>query len=164
MAVKIVRGDTTIIVEGEDAARLLQHVEKMFTGGAERPTATASPVQPAQDSNEMTAFKKYYRSLGKNPRQVLAALFDAAEGMSDVQLKERLKEHGIDTLAGSMTAIVKGAKRVNLATEAVLLKDRSRDRDTGSYFFYQLGPVARAYLVEQKRLGVETNGRPTGVR
>jgi hypothetical protein len=157
MPVIIQKGDMTITVEGEDANRLLQHVEKLLASDVrQQGQGVQTTSKTPEDRAELDRFKRLYRSLGEKPRLVLATLFKDTEGMTDVQLRETLAAQGIKTLAGSMTAIVKGAKRVGIELGHVLEKERFRDRETGGFFVYRLGRITRDYLTELEAKNKET--------
>ncbi len=151
MRFTIQKGDVRVEVEaeGKEAAQLLQQLltpsgngqAHLLPGESHPSLSSSSDEQPELQTIE-TIFRQYYGYLGTPPRRVLVALFEHPQGLTDIDLKAALAKNGVTTLAGSMTAIVKGAKRLSIPVNRVLEKSERRDRQRGGYFFYKLGSLA----------------------
>ena len=167
MPLTIRRGDVTVLVEGEDAIRVLQHLGMLAPIENGKPTPPQpTPPSPAQKTlgffgtikeADADRFRRFYRQLTLISKQVLLNLYDAPEGLADVDLKKTLEDREVESLAGPMTGIVKGAKKVGLDVPLVLEKEKLRDRERGGYFFYKLGPLARAVLREMGKEAANTS-------
>jgi hypothetical protein len=150
MKFSITRGDVRIEVDanGSEANQLLQ---QLLLPPA-KPTSESLPSvlngqqTAAPATTEEDRFHRFWRSLGNLPRQVLLTLLAHPQGLSDIDLKEALHDHKITTLAGAMTAIAKGTRRMEINPKAVLVKTDRRDRQRKGWFFYTLGKLARDVL------------------
>jgi hypothetical protein len=163
MKLTIQRGDVRVEVEGEDAIKVLQHMGMLTPGNSAQHSSThfaaTKTTISAEAQTQQDRFRRFYKTLSPTPRLVLQQLAKFPEGATDVQLKESLRSHNITTLAGAMTAIVKGAKRMNMDLESVLIKETFRNRETNSYFLYRLGSVAKEFIEAEASQEMERNGR-----
>jgi hypothetical protein len=155
MKITFNRGEVTASVEvdSDEAMRLLERLGFVARTGSSNADQLASSLNQSAEAGSQADFERFrrvYRLLSDKPRLVLSTLYDHPSGMTDVELRKALESHGMKTLAGSMTAIAKVSQSQKVDRELVLIRQKQRDRYTGSYFHYTLGPLAQTYFEKMK--------------